>query len=406
MKAVFGGLVALALVGQQPPQFRGGTGLILIDVQVVAKRDGQPIDGLTADQFEVQIDGKRRPIESIEFVRLTGPSSGRETAAAAPSAGAPATAAPRDGRIIMMAVDQASFPVTTTASAREAATRVVDGVAAGDYLGLVTIPGEIEIGPTRNHEEIRNAIRRISGQRMDPVSPRFNISASEASALKSRDQSARAIVTRECARDPRNVMCPKEVEAEGWRLADMLEQQAMMSIIGLRGLLDGMKALPGRKTLLFVSAGLPMSSRPGGRPNMQIETDDVGRRAAEANVSLYVLYMNVHFLQAFSASAGRPNLSIFNDITMFGQGLERFAYGAGGAFFQVQVQADPFVARAMRESAAAYVLTVQATPAERDGREHFIQVKAPKVRDAEIRHRRIVTIPRESSKFEVQSSKY
>lgn len=408
MRTVLGGLVALGLVGlpaaavlpqaPQPPQFRGGTGLILIDVQVVAKRDGRPIDGLAADQFEVQIDGKRRPIESVEFVRLTGMWSGRETAAAAPSA-APAIAGPRDGRIIMLAIDLASFPVTTTASAREAATRVVDSVGAGDYLGLVTIPGEIEIGPTRNHEEIRNAIRRISGQRMDPVSPRFNISASEASLLKSRDQSARAIISRECARDKGNVMCPKEVEAEGWRLADMLEQQAMLSVIGLRDLLDGMKELPGRKTLLFVSAGLPMSSRPGGRPNMQIETDDVGRRSAAANVSLYVLYMNVHFLQAFSASAGRLNLSIFSDITMFGQGLERFAYSAGGAFFQVQVQSDPFVARALRESAAAYVLTVQATPTERDGREHFIQVKAPKVRDAEIRHRRIVVIPKESSKF-------
>src|SRR5688572_5710522 len=124
MKAALGGLVALGLVSlpqaPQPPQFRGGTGLILVDVQVVAKRDGRPIDGLTADQFEVQIDGKRRPIDSIEFVRLTGMLPGRETAAAAPSAAAPATAAPRDGRIIMMAVDQASFPVATTASAREA----------------------------------------------------------------------------------------------------------------------------------------------------------------------------------------------------------------------------------------------------------------------------------------------
>jgi len=240
---------------------------------------------------------------------------------------------------------------------------------------------------------------------MDPVSPRFNISASEASLIKSRDQSARTIVSRECARDKGNVMCPKEVEAEGGRIADMLEHQAMTSIIGLRGLLDGMKALPGRKTLLFVSAGIPMSSKPGGRPNMSIETDDVGRRAAAANVSLYVLYMNVHFLQAFSAASGRQNTAIFNDITMFGQGLERFAESAGGTFFQVQVQSDPFVARAMRESSAAYVLTVQALPAERDGKEHFIRVTT-KQRDADIRFRRIVVIPKESSKFEVQSSKY
>jgi hypothetical protein len=79
---------------------------------------------------------------------------------------------------------------------------------------------------------------------------------------------------------------------------------------------------------------------------------------------------------------------------MFSQGLERFSDTAGGRFFQVEVQSDPFVARAMRETSATYVLTVQATPAERDGKEHFIQVKILKVRDAEIRYRRIVSIPK------------
>jgi hypothetical protein len=194
-----------------------------------------------------------------------------------------------------------------------------------------------------------------------------------------------------------------EVAAEGGRIADMLEHQAMQSITGLRGLLDGLKAVPGRKLLLVVSAGIPTSTKPSGRPNVSIETDEIGRRAAAANVSLYVLYMNVHFLRAFSAEYGRTNTSIFHDVTMFGQGLERFSNSAGGTFFQVQVQADPFVARAMRESSASYVLTVQALPAERDGKEHFIRVET-KQRGADLRYRRIVIIPKE--KFEVRSSKY
>lgn len=393
MKAVLGGLLALGLSSQQP-QFRAGTELILIDTSVAA-RDGTPIEGLTADQFEVFIDGRRRPIERVEFVRVGTGSMVRETG---PAGVAPAAASLPGGRIIMLAIDQPSFPITATSSAREAATRIVDSVRPDDYLGLVTIPASIEIGPTRNHPEIRNAIRRITGQRLDAVSSRFNISASEASLLKSRDQDAREVVRRECARDPRNVMCPMEVQAEGARISDLLEQQAMLSIMGLRGLIDGMKDLPGRKTLFVVSAGIPMSNKPSGRPNVRIETDDIGRRAAVANVALYVLYMNVHFLQAFSAEFGRRNSSIFNDAALFAQGLERFADGAGGAFFQVQVQADPFVARAMRESSAAYVLTVQALPSERDGREHFIRVET-KARGASLRYRRIVVIPKESSKF-------
>ena len=393
MKALLGGLMALGLTAQQP-QFRSGTELILIDATVVAK-DGTPIEGLTADQFEVFIDRKRRPIERVEFVRTAAAQSGREAGPAAVSTG---PAPGREGRIIMLAIDQASFPVSAQTSAREAATRVVNSVTPADYLGMVAFPGSIEVGPTRNHMEIRNAISRITGQRMEAISPRFNISASEASLLKSKDFAAREIIQRECAKDPRNVMCPKEVESEGSRIADSLEHQAMQSITGLRGLLDGLKAVPGRKLLLVVSAGIPTSTKPSGRPNVNIETDEIGRRAAAANVSLYVLYMNVHFLRAFSAEYGRTNTSIFNDVTLFGQGLERFSNAAGGTFFQVQVQSDPFVARAMRESSASYVITVQALPAERDGKEHFIHLET-KARGADLRYRKVVIIPRESSKF-------
>jgi hypothetical protein len=88
------------------------------------------------------------------------------------------------------------------------------------------------------------------------------------------------------------------------------------------------------------------------------------------------------------------NTAVFRDVAMFSQGLERFSYFGGGSFFQVEVQSDPFVARAMRESSAAYVLTVQATPAERDGKEHIIQVKLLNVRAADIRHRRMAIIPK------------
>ena len=45
---------------QQPPAFKSSADVIAVDVQVVT-RDGMPITGLTAEQFEVFIDGRRRP---------------------------------------------------------------------------------------------------------------------------------------------------------------------------------------------------------------------------------------------------------------------------------------------------------------------------------------------------------
>jgi hypothetical protein len=223
------------------------------------------------------------------------------------------------------------------------------------------------------------------------MSSKFNISASEASQLKSRDGVAtREIIGRECKFDPFNPSCSQEVIQDGGRIADALERQAVQSLSGLHGVIEAVGSLPGRKTLILISAGLPM--HPRGTPNPDSETTYIARRAAAANINLYVFYMNVHFLRAFSAEYGKRNNSLFEDITLFGYGLEKLADSAGGSFFQIEVDSDPFVARALRETSAAYILAVQVQPGDRDGKDHFIRVTV-KQRGATVRYRRVVNIP-------------
>ena len=81
---------------------------------------------------------------------------------------------------------------------------------------------------------------------------------------------------------------------------------------------------------------------------------------------------------------------------MFGHGLERLAGGAGGTFFQVQVDSDPFVARMLRETSAYYLLAVPSEPRERDGKEHLIRVSV-RQGGTTVRHRAVVVIPRGTS---------
>jgi VWFA-related protein len=371
---------------QQRPTFRAATDVVLIDAQVVA-RDGTPIQGLTADQFEVFIDGRRRPVLSAEFVRAG------EVPASAAGVPAPPGSLPTDGRVIVLGIDQASFPASAQVSAREAATRVLDRVAPEDYLGMIAFPGSVAIAPTRDRAPIREGIARIAGIRVDPPQSRFSISASEAAQLKSREAVVtKEIVDRECRREFLNPTCPQEVIQDGSTIAQVLEQQALQSITGIHDVLDAI-AWPGRKTLMLVSAGLPMSRRPGSTTSLDAETERIARRAAAANVNLYVLYLNIHFLEAFSAAPGRQNHSIFGDIGLFASGLERFADSGGGTFFQIEVDSDPFVDRALRETSASYLLAVRAEPSERDGKEHFIRV-AVKQRGSSVRYRRVVAIPR------------
>ena len=381
------GIAALALAlqaaPQRPPTFRASTELVLIEAQVVS-RDGTPVPGLKAEQFEVFVDGRRQPIVNLEFIRTS--ETGQSTTA---SPGTPDAAA-GSGRTIVIAVDQESFPVSGQASAREAAMRVVKSVAPGDNLGLIAFPGKVAIAPTRDHAVIREGIGTISGLRADLTSLKFNISALEASRLKSRDAFTKEIIDRECKFDAGNRVCPEEVMAEGGRIALALERQAQLSISGLRGVLDNVGLLSGRKTLILISAGIPMNPR--GTPNPDAETAYIAQRAAALNVNLYVFYMNVHFLRAFSAEFGKRNNTLFEDITMFGYGLEKFADSSGGSFFQIEVNADPFVARALRETSAMYLLAVQVRPEDRDGKDHFIRLNV-KERGTTLRYRRVVNIP-------------
>lgn len=367
---------------EQRPTFRTATELVLIDVSVV-DRDGGPVDALRSEQFEVFVDGRRRPVTQLEFVRSNNASASiRPSSAENPYAG---------GRVIVLTVDQGSFPMAAQASAREAATRVLTSLSPEDAVGLVSFPSGVAIPPTRDHARVEKAVNALVGHRVDLTRSRFNISAVEAAQLKAKDSLATPeIIARECRGAYIDPTCRQEVIQDGGRIADALEQQAVQSINGLHSAIDAVGTLPGRKTMILISAGLPM--RPGGFPNVDAETTIIGRRAAAANINLYVFYMNVHFLRAFSAEYGRRNNTLYDDMTMFGYGLEKFSDVAGGVFSEVHVDADPFVERALRETSAGYILGVDVRPEDRDGRDHFIRV-AVKGRGLTVRYRKIVKIP-------------
>lgn len=378
--------LAVGLAGQQAPTFRSTAELVVVDATVVT-RDGTPIEDLRLNEFEVSINGQRRAVVSAEFVRLTGAvPDDPDTAVSHPRVdGTPA------GRLIVIAIDEHSVPPGAQAAAREAAARIVDGADPADTLALVAMPGPLSVGPTRDHAAVRAAVGRVAGRRVDAPRVSTGLSPSELVALRARESVTTAeLLGRACGVD---AGCRQAAIQEATFVADALEQQGLLTISGLRGVLETLANVPGRKHLFLVSAGLPTSTTAGGRPNLTAETLNIARSAAEANVSLYVFYLNIHFLQSFSVATGwRSPSAVYDDISFFANGLERFADSGGGSFFQVEVDADPFVRRAFRETAAAYVIAVRADPKDRDGRDHHIRVSVSR-RDAVVRHRRVIRMP-------------
>jgi len=170
---------------------------------------------------------------------------------------------------------------------------------------------------------------------------------------------------------------------------------------GLRGfsqLLQGLASVPGRKTVVLVSGGLVSGDR-GGRPDLGDYMKSVGAEAGASDTSLYVLHIDNSFFDAFSAAA-RPvrdasdrTRSAARDSYLLGIGLDRLAGTAGGALLRIQAgTADSAFDRVLRESEAYYLLGVQPSAEDRDGKLHFLRVKVKK-RGVTVRSRMQVVIP-------------
>ena len=172
------------------------------------------------------------------------------------------------------------------------------------------------------------------------------------------------------------------------------EGQAQAGISALRRLFVALLQDPKRKTVVLVSGGLLASDRPGGRPDVAGLIQQLSYEAAESNANLYVLHLDSSFLDAFSASnTGKVPTSLMRESSAFEGGLDRLAAAAGGPRVHVTPGGeDAALRRILRETSAYYVLSVEPSDEDRDGRLHYITVRTS-VPGAEVRARRSVLIP-------------
>lgn len=377
----------------QQPTIRSGVELVLVDVQVTSK-DGTPAQALTADQFEVTIDGKKRPVVNVDFIEFgkTGGAAPTVAPGVVPTDTSAAGIA-REGRVIVIGIDQSSLQTGSEPAAREAVTRLIAMANPEDAIGLFGIPEPgFSVSPTRDRKAIIDALPKIGGQLQLPR-PRLYVALSEALDVSAGDSTIRGrLAERECpTKDP---TCLLELDATIKEVAMTFELQAIRSIGGLHSLMDAAKGYPGRKTVVIVSAGFPTTDRVGGRPDVRSEAVIAGQRAAEANAVLYSLRLDHGFLMAFSsASAGRGISTVFRDSRLFSAGLERFTASAGGTLIDVPVGPEAALKKLLRETSSYYLLGVESLPEHRDGKTHRIQVKV-KQSGAQVRARSAVLIPK------------
>lgn len=373
----------------QPPVFKSGVELVMVDVHVV-DRKGQPVSPLKLDQFEVSIDGKRRQVVSAQLVNAA-------TGVAEPLAGAPADAAPakpiQPGTVYVLAVDQGSFRAVNAPSVIHAVNEFVKRLGENDYIGLISFPGPgVTLDPTRDRAAVLAAAPRLVGFTSLRQPRRFQYTLMDAVDVSSRDGEARRrVVERNCQANDQS--CAIELEMELNEVATNIEAQGIRSLDGLRGALSTTASIPGRKTMVVISAGIPSGDRTGGRVYNKSQAMEVGKMAAQSGVLLYTLHLNSRFLDAFSPDAPSVSSTLMREEGVYARGLELFNGTASGTYLDVTTGPDFAVERVIRETSRYYLLGVEPQDTDRDGRPHLIKVKVNQG-GTTIRARPMVTIPK------------
>jgi VWFA-related protein len=428
-----------ATADQQQPTFTATVDLIAVDVQVV-DGEGFPVTSLRPQDFEVSINGRRRRVASADFVQTTtvdGTAPARPVTSGPQATNLwPTSDIASTGRTYVLAFDTDSFTVQESRDVVAAARGFIRRLQPGDAVGLYTFPIGPRMEPTLEHNLVSQAVDRVVG-RSQAVPGEHNLTPSEiiditseisrqssinvgrgnaaitaglnAGAGATSNSSSSAMMSigdgstlqrvqlRECGSI--SSACAEMIQTEAATMAFYLEGRATEGLTGLRALVGLLNEQPGRKTVVLFSAGIPVTDRPGGRPEVGDLAKLLGQDAAATNTSIYTLHIDNREIRAMSAESrrgGSTPASRSRDMAVGGRLLEEFSGASGGALLRVLLGGGELaLERVFRETSSHYLLGVEPDEADRDGRIRELRVRVG-TRGVTVRSRSWVVVPQRS----------
>jgi VWFA-related protein len=420
--------IALAQTTQTPPQsaqqspqevaqddvIRISTSLVQTDVVVTDKND-QIIPDLTVNDFKVTENGKR---QEVKFVQFVSSDAAPRVAGSVSVVGQPIDpevarnlSAKDLRRVFAFVVDDLTIPFEDVTNVRKLLTNFVDNqMREGDLVAIVRVIGGG--GLLQQFTTDKRILRRA----IDRISPRLHNYSAFNNLTPAGDLNTTML---EAAADM-NASFPAEAISKANSNLDSSEEgvtrgfRALTTLFVAGDVTNSMKSLPGRKSLVLISGGLPLAETSlsqvtvGGAPvpimetkaylgnvsyllrqlidrasraGVVINTLDIRGLSASRGVSRFTDPGNEATSRLGSTSAGGqgrlPNMGTFDnlalDTTSGHQGLQALADSTGGVSV---VNTTNFSAGLEKILARSSYYIIAYTPSEAfDNKYHKLEIK-------------------------------
>jgi len=267
------------------------TELVQTDVMVFDKQ-GKFVKGLTAENFELRIDGKPRPIQAFEQITAGSDEESQLAAARGATTLNLKRPLPLDrGRIVFFYIDDLHMDLAGIQSTKKVISSFIDKeMGQNDQAAIASASGQIGFLQqlTTDRMVLRTALDRLklkSFVSRDGVRP--PMSEYQAELIERYDRDVLEVFISQTMRDNPG-MTRDQAEQIVQSRASVIQSYAghisQNTLLGLESLVKAAKNLPGRKVVFLLSGGFLIHNQ---RADLTTKMRDITYAAAKSGVVIY-----------------------------------------------------------------------------------------------------------------------
>jgi len=363
------------------------TELVQTDVMVFDKQ-GKFVNNLKADNFELRIDGKPRPIQAFEQITAGSDEESQLAAARGATTVNLKRPVPLDrGRIVFFYVDDLHMDLAGIRAATKTITSFIDkDMGQNDQAAIASASGQIGFLQqlTNDRMVLRTALSRLKPKALDVRDgARPPMSEYEAILIERRDRDVLEIFVSETIRQNPGMTRDAAESLVSGRAQALLAYSASLtqnSLLGLKALVKAARNLPGRKIVFLLSGGFQIHNQRG---DLTTQLRDVTNAAAKSGVVIYsmdtrglVASLRDASTDSIVDTSGRLERATHGELFESQNGMNALAVDTGGKAVFDTNDLRQGLAPALKETSNYYLIAWKPdTEAQKQTRFRNVEVK-------------------------------